>query len=215
MRYTSPMPKQKFYVVWKGRHPGVYVSWDACKAQVDGFPGAEYKAFPSRAEAEMAFRKNYAEFKGQSTPRILAPRDLHTLGITHPDAVAVDAACSGSPGPLEYRGIHLFTGKQLFHQGPFRDGTNNVGEFLAIVHALAHLQPQGSEAPVYSDSENALLWVKLKRCRTKLQGTSKNAELFEMIGRAEKWLAENRYPNPVLKWKTSEWGEIPADFGRK
>lgn len=209
------MSKQKTYVVWKGRQPGIYSSWDACKAQVEGYTGAVYKSFPTRAEAETAYRKPPAEFIGQTVARILTPADFRSLGITHPDAVAVDAACSGSPGPVEYRGRHLFSGKLIFQQGPFADGTNNVGEFLAIVHALAYFQRQGSDAPIYSDSENALLWVKLKRCRTKLPRTSRNAELFELIARAETWLAENRYPNPLLKWKTSEWGEIPADFGRK
>jgi ribonuclease HI len=209
------MSKQKTYVVWKGRKPGIYASWDACKAQVEGYTGAVYKSFPTRAEAETAYRQPPAEFIGKAATRILTPPDLRTLGITHPDAVAVDAACSGSPGPVEYRARHLFSGKLLFQQGPFTDGTNNAGEFLALVHALAYCQKQGSDAPIYSDSENALLWVKLKRCRTKLPRTSRNAELFELIARAEKWLADNRYPNPLLKWNTREWGEIPADFGRK
>lgn len=211
----SKQKSSKTYVVWKGRKPGIYPTWDACKAQVEGYPGALYKSFTTRSEAETAFRQSATSFVGNPTPRNLTPADLRTLGITHPDAVAVDAACSGSPGPVEYRARHLFSGKLIFHQGPYPDGTNNVGEFLAIVHALAYFQRQGSDAPIYSDSENALLWVKLKRCRTKLARTSRNAELFDLIARAEKWLAENRYSNPLLKWKTSEWGEIPADFGRK
>lgn len=209
------MSKQKTYVVWKGRQPGIYSSWEACKAQVEGYAGAVYKAFPTRAEAETAYRQPPTEFIGRSTARILTPADLRALGITHPDAVAVDAACSGSPGPVEYRGCQLFSGKIIFRQGPFADGTNNVGEFLAIVHALSYLQQRGSDGPVYSDSENALTWVRLKRCRTKLQRTSRNRELFELIARAERWLAENSYSNPLQKWKTSAWGEIPADFGRK
>jgi ribonuclease HI len=209
------MTKQKYYVVWKGRRPGVYSNWESCKAQVDGFPGAQYKAFPTKVEAESAYHQNYTKFKGKTTPRILTSNDFRTIGIVNPDSVVVDAACSGNPGPLEYRGVHLFTGKAIFHLGPYAEGTNNVGEFLAIVHALSRFQQQGSDAPIYSDSENALLWVKLKRCRTKLQRTTRNIELFDLITRAEKWLTENDYQNPLLKWKTDEWGEIPADFGRK
>ncbi|HLF88540.1 MAG TPA: ribonuclease H family protein [Anaerolineales bacterium] len=211
------MSKQKYYVVWKGRQPGVYASWDACKAQVEGFQNAKYKSFPTRAEAEHAYQGTDADYIGGASalPRQLTPDILRTFGITRPDAIAVDAACSGSPGPLEYRGVHLFSGKTVFHQGPFADGTNNVGEFLAIVHALARFQQQESDAPIYTDSENALLWVKVKRCRTKLQRTTRNTELFDLIARAESWLAENTYLNPLLKWKTNKWGEIPADFGRK
>ena len=42
----------KFYAVKKGRKPGIYMSWDACKAQVMGFPNARYKGFKTKAEAE-------------------------------------------------------------------------------------------------------------------------------------------------------------------
>ena len=64
----------------------------------------------------------------------------------HPDVLAnawaVDAACSGNPGPMEYQCIDLATGAQVFHFGPIH-GTNNIGEFLAIVHALALMEKQG------------------------------------------------------------------------
>lgn len=45
------MAKVKYYGVKKGLVPGVYTSWDECKAQVDGFSGAEYKSFKTEAEA--------------------------------------------------------------------------------------------------------------------------------------------------------------------
>ncbi len=209
------MTKQKYYVVWKGRKPGVYSHWDICKAQVDGFQGAQYKSFATKAEAEAAYRQNHVNLKGKTPSRVLTPINFTAHESAHPDAVAVDAACSGNPGPLEYRGVHLLTGQTIFHQGPYAEGTNNIGEFLAIVHALVRFQQMESHAPIYSDSENALLWIKLKRCRTKLHRTTRNVEIFDLIARGEKWLAENTYQNPILKWKTDQWGEIPADFGRK
>ena len=130
------------------------------------------------------------------------------------DAWAVDAACSGNPGQMEYQGIDLATGAQVFHFGPVH-GTNNIGEFLAIVHALAWMKQKRVAYPIYSDSVNAQLWIKQKKCKTKLQPNDKNAYLFELIGRAEKWLNENAIEVPIMKWKTEIWGEIPADFGRK
>ena len=131
------------------------------------------------------------------------------------NALAVDAACSGNPGPMEYRGIDLRTGQEVFHFGPVH-GTNNIGEFLAIVHALALLKQQGLSMSIYSDSRNALLWVKARKCRTKLQRTPRTEQLFQLIERAERWLAQNDYSStPLLKWQTKEWGEVPADFGRK
>ncbi len=204
--------KPKFYVVWKGRKTGVFSSWDECAAQVQGYPDAEYKSFPSLAAAEQAFQGKYKDFKGKASASVnwlFAPEPPIT------ESYAVDAACSGSPGRLEYRGMHTGTGKQFFHQGPFENGTNNVGEFLALVHALAYSKQEGSESPIYSDSETAISWVKAKKCKTELIPDDKNAPLFDLIARAESWLAENEYPNSILKWDTVAWGEIPADFNRK
>jgi ribonuclease HI len=130
------------------------------------------------------------------------------------NSLAVDASCSGNPGPMEYRGVYLGSGKEVFHFGPM-DGTNNIGEFLALVHALALLKKEGFDMPVYSDSLNAITWVKQKKCKTKLLRTPKTEALFRIIERAENWLRENTYITSILKWETKDWGEIPADFGRK
>lgn len=131
------------------------------------------------------------------------------------NAIAVDAACSGNPGPMEYQGIDLRTGYRVFHFGPLH-GTNNIGEFLAIVHALALLQQQGrNDVTIYSDSYNAILWVSKCKCKTKLERTPQTEPLFQIIERAERWLATHSYYNPVVKWETKKWGEVPADFGRK
>jgi ribonuclease HI len=116
---------------------------------------------------------------------------------------------------MEYRGVDTQTGRELFRQGPFPDATNNVGEFLAIVHALAFLQQNKSILPIYTDSITALSWVRKKQAATKLAPTFRNAKVFDLIARAEKWLKENHWKNPVLKWETHIWGEIPADYGRK
>ena len=131
------------------------------------------------------------------------------------DSIAVDAACSKNPGPVEYRGVDTKTGITLFKVGPLADGTNNIGEFLAIVHALAMTAQQGVATPIYSDSRTALAWVRDRKCKTTLQRTPNNARIFELMRRAESWLQTHSYANRLIKWKTEEWGEIPADFGRK
>ena len=131
------------------------------------------------------------------------------------DAWAVDAACSGNPGPMEYQAIDLQTGAQVFHFGPMK-GTNNIGEFLAIVHALALMQQQGlHDKVIYSDSHTAILWVKKKLCKTKLEHNNETKPLFDIIRRAETWLRGHNIQVEIIKWETSRWGEIPADFGRK
>lgn len=207
------MAQKKYYVVWQGVRPGVYDSWEACKAEVTGYDHALYKSFPSRAEAEQAFNDN--PWKHLAAKKE-GPREVST---SHPSIIrqslAVDAACSGNPGLMEYRGVWVEDGTELFRVGPIEEGTNNIGEFLAIVHALALLHKNDKPTPVYTDSANALKWVAKKKCNTKLKQTERNRILFEWIARAEKWLRENQFSNPLLKWETKQWGEIPADFGRK
>jgi ribonuclease HI len=207
------MAKHKFYVVWKGRKPGIYTSWPQAEEQVRGVAGAEYKAFGSLREAETAFRSTYGAYKGKSSS--LGKWKQASVQPVLP-SISVDAACSGSPGILEYRGVFTESGDEIFHLGPFADGTNNVGEFLAIVHALTWMQKHKSPLPVYSDSENGISWVYMGKCKTNLRHTARNAPLFALIRSAENWLAENELEeDAVLKWDTGLWGEIPADFGRK
>lgn len=207
------MKKTKFYVVWKGRQTGIFRSWEECSAQVSGYPGAEYKAFDSLPAAEAALRGSYEQYRGK--PASAAQAWL--LAPTQPilPSICVDAACSGAPGPVEWRGVQTETGQQIFHQGPYPDGTNNVGEFLAIVQALAWMKKNNLSMPIYSDSETALSWIRARKCRTELEPGDRNAELFALIERAETWLAEHEPDAKILKWDTNAWGEIPADFGRK
>ena len=209
------MAKQKYYVVWKGVNPGIYTSWTDCQLQIKNYKGALYKSFETREEAEAALASpahhylHPAKEKAQKPvgePQLPEGFDLNCL--------AVDAACSGNPGAMEYRGVHVASRQEIFHFGPMY-GTNNIGEFLAIVHGLALLKQKGFDMPIYSDSVNAINWIKQKKCKTKLPRDAKTEELFCLIERAEKWLRENTYTTRILKWETKQWGEIPADFGRK
>ncbi|WP_422349450.1 viroplasmin family protein [Flagellimonas sp.] len=208
--------KKKFYVVWKGKRPGIFESWDDCKAQITGFKGAQYKSFSTFEEAKKAYNGNYLEYKGTSKgKKELTQEELLRIGDPNYNSISVDAASSGNPGKMEYQGVDTKTKKVLFKQGPFEQGTNNIGEFLALVHGLAFLKERKSERVIYSDSRIAIGWVRKKKCGTKLKKNTKNAQLFELIERAESWLKKNRYNTPIVKWETKAWGEIPADFGRK
>ncbi len=210
--------KPKFYVVWEGRRPGVYATWDECKKNIDGFPNAKYKSFPTKKEAEAALEQHPARHLYRKAATTNEPAHVKgaRIGQPKPDSWCVDAACSGNPGLMEYRGVDFNTRTELFHMGPYPDGTNNIGEFLALVHALAMLAKENKGSTIiYSDSKIAIGWVKKKKCGTKLERTGRNDVLFEYIRRAESWLENNRYANPILKWETEVWGEIPADFGRK
>lgn len=209
------MAKKKFYVVWNGVHPGIYDSWEECKLQVSGFENAKYKSFESIEAAREAYEKNDHVFR--KTTRQLPPSYQKTTATKPyiPESLAVDAACSGNPGSMEYRGVYVATGQEIFRIGPYKQGTNNIGEFLALVHGLALLKQKGSLLPIYSDSVNAIKWVRQKKAKTQLERTQQNEAIFDLIARAEKWLNENQYSTTILKWDTANWGEIPADFGRK
>lgn len=210
------MSKKKFYVIWAGHQTGVFTSWVKCKKHIKDFKGAQYKSFASKEEAEKAFKGNYVDYVGKDTKKEkLSSEELVLLGQPILNSISVDAACSGNPGKMEYRGVLTDTRKQLFIQGPFEQGTNNIGEFLALVHGLSFLKQKKSDLPIYSDSRIAIKWVKAGQCRTNLQITSENKPLFDLVKRAEKWLEENTYTTKILKWETKAWGEIPADFGRK
>jgi ribonuclease HI len=211
------MSKKKFYVVWSGRKKGIFTSWNVCKKQIDGFEGAQYKSFADLKEAEIAFSKKYDDYKGINTKKpILSATEKARYGTPNLESISVDAACSGNPGKMEYRGVLTHNKQEIFIKGPFKNGTNNIGEFLALVHGIALLKNKNKEdIPIYSDSRIAMSWVKKKTCRTNITFDASNKDLLVLIKRAEKWLKENTYKNPILKWETKAWGEIPADFGRK
>lgn len=202
---------KKFYVVWKGRETGVFHSWDACEKQVKGFDAARFKSYDSEREAQEAFSAGPPPYSRKSA----ATKKINPLHQPISNSIAVDAACSGNPGVLEYQGVFTANGQKLFHMGPFPLGTVNIGEFLAIVHGLGFLKQRNLDLPIYTDSKTALKWLKDKKANTKMQPNSKNAELMALLGRAEVWLQNNTWNNAVLKWDTASWGEIPADFGRK
>ncbi len=219
--------QQKFYVVWLGHEPGVYTNWAQAKQQIDGYKGAKYKSFPTRAQAEAAYANSFHNYIKAASASVkpaqhLRPRPQASSRsnatstpkiLSH--SISVDAACSGNPGKMEYQGVTTSGKKQLFHRA-FKLGTNNIGEFLALVHALAFLAAQEMpDLPIYSDSQIAIGWVKKKKCKTTLARGPKTSNLFEYIDRAEAWLKANKVTNPIYKWDTKAWGEIPADFGRK
>lgn len=189
-------------------------SWTECQLQIKNYKGAVYKSFSTREEAEVAFNSPAHAYLMRGDSLKVRPEEQKIPENFDLNCLAVDAACSGNPGPMEYRGVYLLTGQEVFHFGPVY-GTNNIGEFLAIVHGLALMKQKGIDMPIYSDSRNALNWVQQKKCKTKLERTAKTEELFQLIERAEKWLRENSYTTPLRKWETQLWGEVPADFGRK
>lgn len=210
------MANKKFYVVWEGKKIGIYKTWKDCKANVDGVAGAKYKSFESEVLAKKAFAGNYNDYKGKTFKiSSLTKEEIAKIGKPNIDSISVDASCIGNPGLMEYNGVDTKTKTKIFSSQIFKESSNNIGEFLAIVHALALLKKNNDNRPIYSDSKIAISWVKAKKCRTNVAKTTNNESVFQLIERAENWLQQNMYANSILKWETKAWGEISADYGRK
>ncbi len=212
--------KRKFYVVWEGLAPGIYDSWEECQQQVTGVKGARFKAFNTIEQATEAFRGSYedqATLLLEIARRAKQPRPAQSIPPSVPaGAIAVDGACSGVPGPIEYRGVDIHSGREIFHVGPYAGGSNNIAEYLALIHALALLDKRGDHTtPIYSDSRTAQSWLRNRRSKTTIAPTAENAPLMQILARADAWIATHTPRNPIIKWDTENWGEIPADFGRK
>ncbi len=217
---NTPARFRRYYVVWNGRATGVYDTWEEARAQVEGFPGARYRSFPSQEEAVAAYR-------GRPEDHLMLARGLaeaqrkdvvnyEAFPEIRLNAIAVDGACARNPGPMEYRGVLVGTGQEVFHIGPMAGGTNNIAEYLAIIHCAALLhKSRDYTTPIYTDSRTALAWIRKRTSNTSIAPTAENARVREVLARANAWIKSNELRNPLLKWDTDAWGEIPADFGRK
>ncbi|MAQ00244.1 MAG: ribonuclease H [Flavobacteriaceae bacterium] len=202
------MSKEKFYVVWKGHNPGIYLSWSDCQNEVKNVKGALYRSYKNLEEAKGAFSLGYKKsIKKDSKKYLGAGPELNSI--------SVDAASSGNPGIMEYQGVDTRSKKILFKMGPFKNSTNNIGEFLALVHGIAMMENQSEKKTIYSDSITAISWVNKKKCQTKLKRNKDNNDVFILIERAIFWLKKSNFSVKIKKWETKLWGEIPADFGRK
>ena len=122
----------KFYAVKKGRKPGIYMSWDACKAQVMGFPNARYKGFKTKAEAE--------EF--------LNPDANELMQIDEDTLVAyVDGSYDHSQKRFSYGMVLMHGGEERYFAYPYTD------EELATMRNVAG-EIKGSEAAMRFAKEN-------------------------------------------------------------
>lgn len=207
--------KQKWYVVLKGRTPGIYTKWEDAKAQVFEFTGAAYKSFELKSQAEEAWaKKRFPASDASGQPVSGNSRGSSPVKPPEGPFIVVDASSIRVPGPTEYQGFLMPEKRRLFGVS-IGLATNNIGEFLAIVHALAYLYKHESNLPIYSDSVTALSWVLKKKVKSDLTRDARTEEAWALVDRALQWLNTHQVTNRILKWETEHWGENPADYGRK
>lgn len=216
--------EKKIYVIWNGKETWIFDSWEQCKKNVDWFSGAKYKSFKSLEEANKALNEwweKYYEINPNKTKsnnlQKLSDSEKFQLIETVPffsESIAVDAACSENPWKMEYRWVDLQTWKEIFHER-FSIWTNNIWEFLAIIHWLKYLW--NDNRAIYSDSKIAISRVQQWKCKTKLRNNNDLdlSQILDAIQNAENWLKGNWIKHNILKRDTENRWEIPADFWRK
>lgn len=131
------------------------------------------------------------------------------------NSISVDASSLNNPGVTEYQGVDTGTGEKLFVSKKYKEGTNNIGEFLALVEAMKYLEDKGLDIPIYTDSLTAVAWVRKHKINTGLKVTDNTKELFEDVDKAVEYLKRTKRKADIRKWNTKKWGESKADFGRK
>ncbi len=206
------MAKKKYYVVWKGRETGVFETWDDCKAQIDHFAGAVYKSFKSKDEATEAFNDSYKEYIGQSKEEMPLEivDDFEDSFIE--DSISVFSKWDETTLIGDYQAVYTNTQELIFEHLSIQDAKKELIEFLAIVHCLAHCKKYQIELPVYSNSDAAIQWVKLKSFDRKKALLSENKVTDDLLTRAISWLDQNEYDNELLIWNTHLWQENKAGF---
>jgi len=129
------MAKQKFYVVWQGRKPGIYTSWKECEAQVSGFENAQYKAFDSMVEAEKAF----SEIHGNTLISKRKNTNKHPFLLPNYERKR-SGGCSlqRNPGKWNIVEFTLQQEKRFFISALLKE-VRTISEIFGIVHALALL----------------------------------------------------------------------------
>jgi len=142
------------------------------------------------------------------------------------NGIAVDASTRGNPGPSEYKGVDISTNKVMWHI-KIDVATNNITEFLALSHAVLMAVKYNMTTDIYTDSITAISWLLKKQANSNLKPGRNTTLAIDYLSRAENALKALKIEKKgsdellindtisVLKWYSSEWGEIPADFGLK
>lgn len=146
------MPPKKVYAVAKGRKPGIYNNWPAAQAQIEGFPGAIYKGFPTIAEAE-EWMKNPVFSKASSASNGIEERPLgNTMPKTGEVTIYTDGGSSGNPGPGGYGIVQIYGDERKELSGGFRLTTNNRMELMGVIVALRNLEHKNLPVTICTDS---------------------------------------------------------------
>lgn len=182
-------PTMKYYAVRRGRTTGVFTSWEACRKQVFKFPGAVYKAFPTRGEAD-AFLADIDHPSDNPEPTFQLPSYSNI-------AIWVDGSCI----PQDDGSLHIGWGLLVKKDGKeiYRDMGNDIppeahvhrnvaGEIFGILKALDWCQSNGiQEVSLHYDYQGLKSWA-TGAWRAKLPFTQFYAETVNASGITIHWV---------------------------
>jgi ribonuclease HI len=189
---------KKFYVVWVGRQTGIFTDWETCERHTKQFQGSKFKSFPTREEAEQAFKGSPSAARSspamQKPSITISPASAPVKAAPFEFSAGVDifsdGACRGNPGEAG-------SGLAIYREGALSElwyglytslGTNNTGELLALHHALLIAREElvkGHAVVVHSDSTYAISsiteWAHGWERKQWMDGTKprKNAEIIK------------------------------------
>ncbi len=150
------MAKKKVYAVRKGRTPGIYMTWDDCKAQVDGFAGAEYKSFADPAEAAA-----YLGIPVQDAGEERFPEGVRAYVDGSYDIATGRFSCgvvmirTSADGSMKTREL-----SQAFEDAEAAKQRNVAGEIMGAKTAIDFCLRQGiPEVEIYHDYEGVGKWA--------------------------------------------------------
>ncbi|MFT5445653.1 MAG: ribonuclease HI [Gammaproteobacteria bacterium] len=174
---------KKYYVVWQGRKTGVFADWVSCKQQVDKFPGARFKSFSSRAEAEVAYGKpgtvatvssaranTVARAGARPASRAKSNNAVKTYSIAEVEAlqadtkIFTDGGCEPNPGQAG-SGIAVYREQkpdQLWYGLYNPAGTNNTAELNALHQGMLMAEQEtsvGRSVAIFCDSKYSIQCV--------------------------------------------------------
>jgi len=229
------MAPKKYYAIASGRKPGIYTNWPAAQAQVAGYPGAKFKGFPTRAEAEAWMKKPTYSPSAVKNKSSTGPSIADTSPKKGEVTIYTDGGARYNPGPGGYGIVQIYRGDRKELSGGFQLTTNNRMELMACIVALRELEHRDKPVTLYSDSSyvvNGIVkgWAKNWRKRDWIKSDGKPAvnpdlwaellDLVENLDIAFKWV-KGHAGNPMnercdeLAVASARQDGLPVDTGYK
>lgn len=179
----------KYYAVKAGKIPGIYRTWDECKAQVHGYSGAIYKSFSNEEEAKVFINKESGKVNTENQREEHNENSKYSYILeTEPDTVIayVDGSYNGSEDEFSYGMVILEHGNEYRFSQKIVDkelaAMNNVaGEIKGAEAAMKYALEKGHKnLVIYHDYEGISRWC-LGEWKTNRTGTKAYKEFYDSI----------------------------------